>query len=75
MAQVRGGMVFELANSIVLPFNCQDYAVALKKHAESIYNISINHTQEMKKYMVSFGMLQFIFQIQSYVLMIFHHCF
>ncbi|EGW14598.1 Glutamate carboxypeptidase 2 [Cricetulus griseus] len=50
-------MVFELANSIVLPFNCQDYAVALKKHAESIYNISINHTQEMKKYMVSFDSL------------------
>uniref|UniRef100_A0A8C2LA45 Glutamate carboxypeptidase 2 n=1 Tax=Cricetulus griseus TaxID=10029 RepID=A0A8C2LA45_CRIGR len=57
VAQVRGGMVFELANSIVLPFNCQDYAVALKKHAESIYNISINHTQEMKKYMVSFDSL------------------
>ncbi|CAH6777002.1 glutamate carboxypeptidase 2 [Phodopus roborovskii] len=57
MAQVRGGMVFELANSIVLPFDCQDYAVALKKHAENINNISMNHPQEMKEYMVSFDSL------------------
>ncbi|XP_040584847.1 putative N-acetylated-alpha-linked acidic dipeptidase isoform X2 [Mesocricetus auratus] len=57
VAQVRGGMVFELANSIVLPFDCQDYAVALKKHAENIYNISMNHPQQMKEYMVSFDAL------------------
>ncbi|XP_021058996.1 putative N-acetylated-alpha-linked acidic dipeptidase [Mus pahari] len=57
VAQVRGGMVFELANSIVLPFDCLSYAVALKKHAETIYNISMKHPQEMKAYMVSFDSL------------------
>uniref|UniRef100_A0A8I6ABM7 glutamate carboxypeptidase II n=1 Tax=Rattus norvegicus TaxID=10116 RepID=A0A8I6ABM7_RAT len=57
VAQVRGAMVFELANSIVLPFDCQSYAVALKKHAETIYNISMNHPQEMKAYMISFDSL------------------
>uniref|UniRef100_A0A8C6QY68 Glutamate carboxypeptidase 2 n=1 Tax=Nannospalax galili TaxID=1026970 RepID=A0A8C6QY68_NANGA len=57
VAQVRGGMLFELANSEVLPFDCQDYAVALKMYAEKIYNISKKHPQEMKKYMVSFDSL------------------
>lgn len=67
MAQVRGAMVYELANSVVLPFDCQSYAVALKKHAETIYNISMNHPQEMKAYMISFGMLQYAFQIHTCV--------
>ncbi|KAM5316955.1 glutamate carboxypeptidase 2 isoform 2-T3 [Glossophaga mutica] len=57
VAQVRGGMVFELANSIVLPFDCQDYAVALRKYADNIYNISMKHPQEMKTYSVSFDSL------------------
>ncbi|XP_041502272.1 putative N-acetylated-alpha-linked acidic dipeptidase isoform X2 [Microtus oregoni] len=57
VAQVRGGMAFELANSLVLPFDCQDYAIALKKYAENIYNISMNHPQEMKEYSVSFDSL------------------
>ncbi|KAG3286321.1 folate hydrolase 1B [Ictidomys tridecemlineatus] len=57
VAQVRGGMVFELANSIVLPFDCRDYAVVLKKYADKIYNISMKHPQEMKTYSVSFDAL------------------
>uniref|UniRef100_A0A287CTD9 glutamate carboxypeptidase II n=3 Tax=Marmotini TaxID=337730 RepID=A0A287CTD9_ICTTR len=51
------GMVFELANSIVLPFDCRDYAVVLKKYADKIYNISMKHPQEMKTYSVSFDAL------------------
>lgn len=62
VAQVRGGMVFELANSIVLPFDCRDYAIVLRKYADKIYNISMKHPQEMKTYSVSFGMLHFLFQ-------------
>uniref|UniRef100_A0A2K6FFV2 Folate hydrolase 1 n=1 Tax=Propithecus coquereli TaxID=379532 RepID=A0A2K6FFV2_PROCO len=57
VAQVRGGMVFELANSIVLPFDCGDYAVVLRKYADKIYNISMKHLQEMKTYNVSFDSL------------------
>lgn len=64
VAQVRGGMVFELANSVVLPFDCRDYAVVLRKYADKIYNISMKHPQEMKTYSVSFGMLPFLFQIR-----------
>jgi glutamate carboxypeptidase II (folate hydrolase 1) len=56
VAQVRGGMVFELASSTVLPFDCQDYAAVLKIYADKIYNISMRHPQEMKTYSVSFGM-------------------
>ncbi|XP_060016273.1 glutamate carboxypeptidase 2 isoform X2 [Lagenorhynchus albirostris] len=54
---VRGGIVFELANSIVLPFDCRDYAVVLRKYADKIYNISMKHPQEMKTYNVSFESL------------------
>lgn len=61
VAQVRGGLVFELANSLVLPFDCRDYAVALKSYAGTIYNISMQHPEEMKTYGVSFGMLYFLF--------------
>ncbi|XP_071473262.1 glutamate carboxypeptidase 2 isoform X1 [Marmota flaviventris] len=57
VAQVRGGMVFELANSIVLPFDCRDYAVVLKNYADKIYDISMKHPQEMKTYSVSFDAL------------------
>ncbi|XP_047374904.1 putative N-acetylated-alpha-linked acidic dipeptidase isoform X2 [Sciurus carolinensis] len=57
VAQVRGGMVFELANSIVLPFDCRDYAIVLKKYTDKIYNISMKHPQEMKTYSVSFDAL------------------
>ncbi|XP_040819991.1 putative N-acetylated-alpha-linked acidic dipeptidase isoform X1 [Ochotona curzoniae] len=57
VAQVRGGLVFELANSLVLPFDCRDYAVALKSYAGTIYNISMQHPEEMKTYDVSFDSL------------------
>ena len=62
VAQVRGGIIFEIANSIVLPFDCRDYAVVLRKYADKIYNISMKHPQEMKTYRVSFGMLTFLLQ-------------
>ncbi|VFV26763.1 glutamate carboxypeptidase 2-like [Lynx pardinus] len=54
---VRGGMVFELADSTVLPFDCRDYATVLRKYADKIYNISMKHPQEMKMYSVSFDSL------------------
>uniref|UniRef100_A0A8D1VVC9 Uncharacterized protein n=1 Tax=Sus scrofa TaxID=9823 RepID=A0A8D1VVC9_PIG len=57
VAQVRGGIVFELANSVVLPFDCRDYAVVLRNYADKLYNISMNHPQEMKAYSVSFDSL------------------
>nr|KAF6465160.1 folate hydrolase 1 [Rousettus aegyptiacus] len=57
VAQVRGGMVFELASSVVLPFDCRDYAVVLRKYADKLYSISMKHPQEMGKYNVSFDSL------------------
>uniref|UniRef100_A0A8C5XQU5 glutamate carboxypeptidase II n=1 Tax=Microcebus murinus TaxID=30608 RepID=A0A8C5XQU5_MICMU len=66
VAQVRGGMVFELANSVVLPFDCQDYAVVLRKYADKIYNISMKHPQEMKTYNVSFGIFTFFCSEEFY---------
>ncbi|XP_054829963.1 putative N-acetylated-alpha-linked acidic dipeptidase isoform X1 [Eublepharis macularius] len=53
VAQVRGGLVFELADSLVLPFNCQDYAEALKSYARVIYNMTQKHPTELAAYSVS----------------------
>uniref|UniRef100_A0A8C6YPN2 Aminopeptidase NAALADL1 n=1 Tax=Nothoprocta perdicaria TaxID=30464 RepID=A0A8C6YPN2_NOTPE len=57
VAQVRGGLVFELANSVVLPFDCRDYAAAVSNYAYVIYNLSKNHEEELSKYSVSFDAL------------------
>uniref|UniRef100_A0A8C8BFF4 glutamate carboxypeptidase II n=1 Tax=Otus sunia TaxID=257818 RepID=A0A8C8BFF4_9STRI len=57
VAQVRGGLVFELANSVVLPFNCRDYASAVSNYAHIIYNLSRNHEEELATYNVSFDAL------------------
>ncbi|XP_074788659.1 putative N-acetylated-alpha-linked acidic dipeptidase isoform X1 [Athene noctua] len=57
VAQVRGGLVFELANSIVLPFDCRDYASAVSNYAHIIYNLSRNHEEELATYNVSFDAL------------------
>ncbi|NWR54901.1 FOLH1 carboxypeptidase, partial [Bucorvus abyssinicus] len=57
VAQVRGGLVFELANSIVLPFDCRDYASAVNNYAHIIYNLSRNHEKELATYNVSFDAL------------------
>lgn len=71
VAQVRGGMVFELANSIVLPFDCRDYAIVLRNYADKIYNISMKHPQEMNTYHVSFGKLHLLPQNISVFQLIF----
>nr|XP_020665057.1 putative N-acetylated-alpha-linked acidic dipeptidase [Pogona vitticeps] len=57
VAQVRGGMVFELANAAVLPFDCRDYAQALSRYASIIYNMSLEHQEALKTYKVSFDSL------------------
>uniref|UniRef100_A0A674JVE7 Aminopeptidase NAALADL1 n=1 Tax=Terrapene triunguis TaxID=2587831 RepID=A0A674JVE7_9SAUR len=57
VAQVRGGLVFELADSVVLPFDCRDYAEALRNYAQVIYNLSKNHQMELTTYSVSFDSL------------------
>ncbi|XP_025964958.2 putative N-acetylated-alpha-linked acidic dipeptidase [Dromaius novaehollandiae] len=57
VAQVRGGLVFELANSVVLPFDCRDYAAAVSNYASIIYNLSKNHEEELSTYSVSFDAL------------------
>ncbi|XP_006021115.1 putative N-acetylated-alpha-linked acidic dipeptidase isoform X5 [Alligator sinensis] len=57
VAQVRGGLVFELADSVVLPFDCRDYAAALSNYTHIIYNLSKSHQSEVTKYSVTFDPL------------------
>nr|XP_033804589.1 N-acetylated-alpha-linked acidic dipeptidase 2-like isoform X1 [Geotrypetes seraphini] len=57
VAQVRGGLVYELANSAIIPFNCQDYGEALKNYADSIYSLAKRHEAQFENYDVSFDSL------------------
>ncbi|XP_014394380.1 PREDICTED: N-acetylated-alpha-linked acidic dipeptidase 2 isoform X3 [Myotis brandtii] len=57
VAQLRGALVYELADSQIIPFNIQDYAKALKNYATSIYNLSKKHDQQLKDHGVSFDAL------------------
>ncbi|XP_074072534.1 N-acetylated-alpha-linked acidic dipeptidase 2-like isoform X4 [Macrotis lagotis] len=54
VAQLRGGLVYELADSKIIPFDTQDYAKALENYAASIYNLSKKHDQQLKNHSVSF---------------------
>ncbi|XP_039110157.1 N-acetylated-alpha-linked acidic dipeptidase 2 isoform X3 [Hyaena hyaena] len=57
VAQLRGALVYELADSNIIPFNIEDYAKALKNYATSIYNLSKKHDQELRDHGVSFDSL------------------
>ncbi|XP_036114405.1 N-acetylated-alpha-linked acidic dipeptidase 2 isoform X2 [Molossus molossus] len=57
VAQLRGALVYELADSQIIPFNIQDYAKALKNYATSIYHLSKKHDQQLKDHGVSFDSL------------------
>ncbi|KAL6091460.1 hypothetical protein STEG23_018295, partial [Scotinomys teguina] len=54
VAQLRGALVYELADSVIIPFNVQDYAKALKTYAANIFNLSKKHEQQLRNHRVSF---------------------
>nr|XP_056714911.1 N-acetylated-alpha-linked acidic dipeptidase 2-like [Euleptes europaea] len=57
VAQIRGSLVYELADSQVIPFNCQDYAEALRSYTQEINDLAQKHKAELETYEVSFGPL------------------
>uniref|UniRef100_A0A8C5V315 N-acetylated-alpha-linked acidic dipeptidase 2 n=1 Tax=Microcebus murinus TaxID=30608 RepID=A0A8C5V315_MICMU len=57
VAQLRGALVYELADSKIIPFNIKDYAKALQNYATSIYNLSKKHDQQLREHGVSFDSL------------------
>ncbi|XP_055471661.1 N-acetylated-alpha-linked acidic dipeptidase 2 isoform X1 [Psammomys obesus] len=57
VAQLRGALVYELADSVLIPFNIQDYAKALESYTASIFNLSKKHDQQLTDHGVSFDPL------------------
>ncbi|XP_054884561.1 N-acetylated-alpha-linked acidic dipeptidase 2 [Poeciliopsis prolifica] len=57
VAQVRGGLIFLLADSQVLPLNANEYADSLRKYADSIARLAQTHTELMETHNVSFESL------------------
>lgn len=60
VAQVRGGLIFQLADSQVLPLDVNEYADSLRKYAQSIAQLAQKHPEEMKMFDVSFGELTLV---------------
>ncbi|XP_029699803.1 N-acetylated-alpha-linked acidic dipeptidase 2 isoform X3 [Takifugu rubripes] len=57
VAQVRGGLVFLLADSQLLPLDVNQYADSLRKYTGSISQLAQRHPQELNKFKVSFDSL------------------
>uniref|UniRef100_A0A8C4UFP6 Glutamate carboxypeptidase 2 n=1 Tax=Falco tinnunculus TaxID=100819 RepID=A0A8C4UFP6_FALTI len=57
IAQLRGKLVYELADSQVIPFDCRDYGEALKEYSNRIYKLAKKHEEQLKSYKVSFDPL------------------
>ncbi|KAG9470074.1 hypothetical protein GDO78_018948, partial [Eleutherodactylus coqui] len=54
VAQVRGSLVYELADAAIIPFNVLDYGDELKNYADSISNLAEKHPEQMETYDVTF---------------------
>ncbi|KTG09599.1 hypothetical protein cypCar_00021933 [Cyprinus carpio] len=54
VARVRGGLIYSLADSLVLPLDCVEYAMSLTKYANSIYQLALKHPAAMQQHSVSF---------------------
>ncbi|KAK2512937.1 N-acetylated-alpha-linked acidic dipeptidase 2 [Columba guinea] len=59
IAQLRGKLVYELADSQVIPFDCRDYGEALKGYSNRIYILAKKHEEQLKTYKVSFAVVNF----------------
>uniref|UniRef100_A0A3Q3WGA2 Aminopeptidase NAALADL1 n=1 Tax=Mola mola TaxID=94237 RepID=A0A3Q3WGA2_MOLML len=57
VAQVRGGLIFLLADSQLLPLDVNQYADSLRKYTQSIAQLAQKHPEEMETYKVSFDAL------------------
>ncbi|XP_075054815.1 N-acetylated-alpha-linked acidic dipeptidase 2-like [Mixophyes fleayi] len=57
VAQLRGSLVYALADSVIIPFNAQDYGEELKNYADTISNLADKHREAKETYEVSFESL------------------
>lgn len=55
IAKLRGKLVYELADSQIIPFDCRDYGEALKGYSDRICKLAKKHEEQLKTYKVSFG--------------------
>ncbi|KAG8453048.1 hypothetical protein GDO86_004746 [Hymenochirus boettgeri] len=57
VAQFRGSLIYELADSTVIPYNVRDYGDALGNYTTSIYALASKNKPQMETYGVSFDTL------------------
>uniref|UniRef100_A0A8C5QKS4 Glutamate carboxypeptidase 2 n=1 Tax=Leptobrachium leishanense TaxID=445787 RepID=A0A8C5QKS4_9ANUR len=57
VAQLRGSLIYELADSTIIPYNVKDYGEELKSYADSIEKLAKKNIAQMEAFGVSFGSL------------------
>ncbi|XP_062408548.1 N-acetylated-alpha-linked acidic dipeptidase 2 [Sardina pilchardus] len=57
VARVRAGLVFRLADSRLLPLDCEEYARALQKYSRVIRDLAHTHPDAIRTHRVSFDPL------------------
>lgn len=57
VGQVRAGLVFRLADDLIIPLDCNEYAQSLAQYSHTIEQLAMKHPQEMQKYSVKFDAL------------------
>ncbi|XP_066535317.1 N-acetylated-alpha-linked acidic dipeptidase 2 [Hoplias malabaricus] len=57
VGRVRAGLVFQLANALILPLDFKEYALALTQYAHTIQELALRHPDAMQQYSVSFDAL------------------
>lgn len=67
VAQVRGGLIFLLADSLLLPLDVNQYADSLRKYALSISQLAQRHPEQMNMFNVSFGEYLILFKYHKFL--------
>ncbi|KAI4898999.1 hypothetical protein NFI96_024451, partial [Prochilodus magdalenae] len=57
VGRVRAGLVFRLADALVVPLDCQEYASSLAQYAKTIQQLALKHPEAVQRYSVTFDAL------------------
>uniref|UniRef100_A0A8B9LP44 glutamate carboxypeptidase II n=1 Tax=Astyanax mexicanus TaxID=7994 RepID=A0A8B9LP44_ASTMX len=57
VGRVRAGLVFRLADDLIIPLDCNEYAQSLAQYSHTIEQLAMKHPQEMQMYSVKFDAL------------------
>uniref|UniRef100_A0AAR2J4N0 Aminopeptidase NAALADL1 n=1 Tax=Pygocentrus nattereri TaxID=42514 RepID=A0AAR2J4N0_PYGNA len=54
VGRVRAGLVFRLADALIIPLDCKEYARSLTQYANTIQQLALEHPEAIQRYGVTF---------------------